>query len=166
MLKTFLNTRNDLSSLIKKVNGAENEFHEPTPLHLWRVNIVGFALLRKIFQPWQWKTEEREIAFEQTSRTLQKKISMRSTKDQRLKKRRSYACETQCFLAVEPSGCRRVLVCSVFFVCFRFSSGLDEKGKKGSTRCGQRTVEQPDVGGSNSSQDNNAVFAQSAANEN
>ncbi|GFX12750.1 transposon Tf2-6 polyprotein [Trichonephila clavipes] len=25
------------------------------------------------------------------------------------------------------------LVCSVFFVCFRFSSGLDEKGKKGST---------------------------------
>ncbi|GFT16074.1 hypothetical protein TNCV_3316061 [Trichonephila clavipes] len=29
--------------------------------------------------------------------------------------------------------CRIVLVCSVFFVCFRFSSGLDEKGKKGST---------------------------------
>ncbi|GFX02539.1 hypothetical protein TNCV_727931 [Trichonephila clavipes] len=26
-----------------------------------------------------------------------------------------------------------ILVCSVFFVCFRFSSGLDEKGKKGST---------------------------------
>ncbi|GFV37164.1 hypothetical protein TNCV_1720861 [Trichonephila clavipes] len=31
---------------------------------------------------------------------------------------------------VEHSG---FLVCSVFFVCFRFSSGLDEKGKKGST---------------------------------
>ncbi|GFT57064.1 hypothetical protein TNCV_1691231 [Trichonephila clavipes] len=29
--------------------------------------------------------------------------------------------------------CRIVLVCSVFFVCFRFSSGLDEKGKKGRT---------------------------------
>ncbi|GFT16352.1 hypothetical protein TNCV_194501 [Trichonephila clavipes] len=26
--------------------------------------------------------------------------------------------------------CRIVLVCSVFFVCFRFSSGLDEKGQK------------------------------------
>ncbi|GFW86487.1 hypothetical protein TNCV_4332711 [Trichonephila clavipes] len=43
--------------------------------------------------------------FEQTSRTLQRKISMRSTKDQ-LVKRRSYACEKQCF-PVEPSGCRR-----------------------------------------------------------
>ncbi|GFW15700.1 hypothetical protein TNCV_3581981 [Trichonephila clavipes] len=31
---------------------------------------------------------------------------MRSTKDQLVKKRRSYACETQCF-PVEPSGCRR-----------------------------------------------------------
>ncbi|GFW67418.1 CCHC-type domain-containing protein [Trichonephila clavipes] len=27
----------------------------------------------------------------------------------------------------------KFLVCSVFFVCFRFSSGLDEKGKKGRT---------------------------------
>ncbi|GFY13079.1 hypothetical protein TNCV_666411 [Trichonephila clavipes] len=44
--------------------------------------------------------------FDQTSRTLQRKISMRSTKDQLVKKRRSYACETQCF-PVEPSGCRR-----------------------------------------------------------
>ncbi|GFU14052.1 hypothetical protein TNCV_341761 [Trichonephila clavipes] len=31
---------------------------------------------------------------------------MRSTKDQLVKKRRSDACETQCF-PVEPSGCRR-----------------------------------------------------------
>ncbi|GFU77134.1 hypothetical protein TNCV_4256611 [Trichonephila clavipes] len=31
---------------------------------------------------------------------------MRSTKDQLVEKRRSYACEKQCF-PVEPSGCRR-----------------------------------------------------------
>ncbi|GFU03422.1 retrovirus-related Pol polyprotein from transposon 412, partial [Trichonephila clavipes] len=34
----------------------------------------------------------------------------------------------------------KFLVCSVFFVCFRFSSGLDEKGKRKTYRCGQRTV--------------------------
>ncbi|GFW57491.1 phosphatase and actin regulator 2 [Trichonephila clavipes] len=45
-----------------------------------------FALLRKIFQPWQWKRRKKRNRFEQTSRTLQKKISMRSTKDQLVKK--------------------------------------------------------------------------------
>ncbi|GFT54175.1 hypothetical protein TNCV_1798101 [Trichonephila clavipes] len=39
-----------------------------------------------------------------------------------------------------------LLVCSVFFVCFRFSSGLDEKGKKRTYRCGQRTVRLADCG--------------------
>ncbi|GFV17302.1 hypothetical protein TNCV_1802041 [Trichonephila clavipes] len=87
-----------------------------------------FVLLRKIFQPWQWKRRKKRNRFEQTSRTLERKISCVQAKINLLK-RRSYACETQCF-PVEPSGCRRVLVCSVFFVCFRFSSGLDEKGKK------------------------------------
>ncbi|GFV86229.1 hypothetical protein TNCV_672261 [Trichonephila clavipes] len=84
-----------------------------------------FVLLRKIFEPWQWKRRKKRNRFEQTSRTLQRKISMRSTKDQLVKKRRSYACETQCF-PVEPSGCRRD------------SPGLDEKGK-GTYRYGQRT---------------------------
>ncbi|GFW35250.1 hypothetical protein TNCV_1098481 [Trichonephila clavipes] len=48
--------------------------------------------------------EGKEKSFEQTSRTLQRKISMRSTKKINLLKRRS--CETMCF-PVEPSGCRR-----------------------------------------------------------
>ncbi|GFX13393.1 phosphatase and actin regulator 2 [Trichonephila clavipes] len=45
-----------------------------------------FAMLRKIFQPWQWKRRKKRDRFEQTSRTLERKISMRSTKDQLIKK--------------------------------------------------------------------------------
>ncbi|GFV48851.1 phosphatase and actin regulator 2 [Trichonephila clavipes] len=45
-----------------------------------------FVLLRKIFQPWQWKRRKKRNRFEQTSRTLERKISMRSTKDQLVKK--------------------------------------------------------------------------------
>ncbi|GFX45507.1 transposon Tf2-6 polyprotein [Trichonephila clavipes] len=48
--------------------------------------IVRFVLLRKIFEPWQWKRRKKRNRFEQTSRTLQRKISMRSTKDQLVKK--------------------------------------------------------------------------------
>ncbi|GFY25392.1 retrovirus-related Pol polyprotein from transposon 17.6 [Trichonephila clavipes] len=45
-----------------------------------------FVLLRKIFEPWQWKRRKKRNRFEQTSRTLQRKISIRSTKDQLVKK--------------------------------------------------------------------------------
>ncbi|GFT26732.1 transposable element Tcb2 transposase [Trichonephila clavipes] len=34
----------------------------------------------------------------------------------------------------------KFLVCSVFFVCFRFSSGIHGKEKRNTYRCGQRTV--------------------------
>ncbi|GFW81342.1 phosphatase and actin regulator 2 [Trichonephila clavipes] len=40
-----------------------------------------FAMLRKFFQPWQWKRSKKRDRFEQTSRTLERKISMRSTKE-------------------------------------------------------------------------------------
>ncbi|GFU96267.1 hypothetical protein TNCV_3284261 [Trichonephila clavipes] len=36
--------------------------------------------------PWQWKRRKKRNRFEQTSRTLQRKISMRSTKDQLVEK--------------------------------------------------------------------------------
>ncbi|GFU30219.1 hypothetical protein TNCV_4447131 [Trichonephila clavipes] len=36
--------------------------------------------------PWQWKRRKKRNRFEQTSRTLERKISMRSTKDQLIKK--------------------------------------------------------------------------------
>ncbi|GFX81319.1 phosphatase and actin regulator 2 [Trichonephila clavipes] len=113
-VKNF-NTRNDLSSLIKdykcnkikstklklsiirekcsdivlckKVNGAMKtssvNFTAPSPMES---KYRRFALLRKIFQPWQWKRRKKRNRFEQTSRTLERKISMRSTKDQLVKK--------------------------------------------------------------------------------
>ncbi|GFW79357.1 phosphatase and actin regulator 2 [Trichonephila clavipes] len=113
-VKNF-NTRNDLSSLVmnykcnkikstklklsivrekcsdivlcKKVNGAMKtssvEFISPSPM---KSEQRRFAMLRRIFEPWQWKRRKKRNRFEQTSRTLQRKISMRSTKDQLVKK--------------------------------------------------------------------------------
>ncbi|GFW76364.1 phosphatase and actin regulator 2 [Trichonephila clavipes] len=96
-VKNF-NTRNDLSSLIKdykllckKANGAMKtssvEFisRSPNPLPM-KSKHHRFVLLRRIFQPWQWKRRKKRNRFEQTSRTLQRKISMRSTKDQLVEK--------------------------------------------------------------------------------
>ncbi|GFV73298.1 phosphatase and actin regulator 2 [Trichonephila clavipes] len=132
-VKNF-NTRNDLSSLIKdykcnkikstklklsiirekcsdivlckKVKGAMKtssvNFNTPSPMESKHRR---FVLLGRIFEPWQWKRRKKRDRFEQTSRTLERKISMRSTKEL-IKKRRSHACETQCF-PIEPSGCRR-----------------------------------------------------------
>ncbi|GFU73587.1 phosphatase and actin regulator 2 [Trichonephila clavipes] len=113
-VKNF-NTRNDLSSLIKdykcnkikstklklsiirekcsdivlckKVNGAMKtssvNFNTPSPMES---KYRRFTMLRKIFEPWQWKRRKKRNRFEQTSRTLERKISMRSTKDQLVKK--------------------------------------------------------------------------------
>ncbi|GFW66606.1 retrovirus-related Pol polyprotein from transposon 17.6 [Trichonephila clavipes] len=77
--------------LCKKANGAMKkssvEFisRSPNPSPMER-NYRRFVLLRRIFQPWQWKRRKKRNRFEQTSRTLQRKISMRSTKDQLVKK--------------------------------------------------------------------------------
>ncbi|GFX32096.1 phosphatase and actin regulator 2 [Trichonephila clavipes] len=77
--------------LCKKANGAMKtssvEFIScsPTPSPM-NSNYRRFVLLRKIFQPWQWKRRKKRNRFKQTSRTLQRKISMRSTKDQLVEK--------------------------------------------------------------------------------
>ncbi|GFX74706.1 phosphatase and actin regulator 2 [Trichonephila clavipes] len=77
--------------LCKKANGAMKtssvEFisRSPTPSPM-NSNYRRFVLLRRIFQPWQWKRRKKRNRFEQTSRTLERKISMRSTKDQLVKK--------------------------------------------------------------------------------
>ncbi|GFV90012.1 hypothetical protein TNCV_4643521 [Trichonephila clavipes] len=106
-VKNF-NTRNDLSSLIKdyKCNNIKSTklkmciklkndipvcqrtrrlscSDNPSPM---KSKYRRFVLLRKIFQPWQWKRRKKRNRFEQTSRTLERKISMRSTKDQLVKK--------------------------------------------------------------------------------
>ncbi|GFX15902.1 phosphatase and actin regulator 2 [Trichonephila clavipes] len=93
-----------------------------------------FSMLRRIFEPWQWKRRKKRDRFEQTSRTLERKISMRSTKEEFIKKdvlmpdgsdndrdgkindsvhptvlstSQNHAMPVkQCF-SVEPSGCRR-----------------------------------------------------------
>ncbi|GFW96667.1 phosphatase and actin regulator 2 [Trichonephila clavipes] len=96
--------------LCKKANGAMKtssvEFisRSPNPLPM-KSEYRRFVLLRKIFEPWQWKRRKKRNRFEQTSRTLQRKISMRSTKDQ-LVKTDILMPVKQCF-PVEPSGCRR-----------------------------------------------------------
>ncbi|GFU71054.1 phosphatase and actin regulator 2 [Trichonephila clavipes] len=41
-----------------------------------------FAMLRRLFKPWKWKRKKKSVRFEQTSRTLERKISMRSTKEE------------------------------------------------------------------------------------
>ncbi|GFW66008.1 phosphatase and actin regulator 2 [Trichonephila clavipes] len=72
--------------LCKKANGAMKtssvEFisRSPTPSPM-NSNYRRFVLLRKIFQPWQWKRRKKRNRFEQTSRTLERNISMRSTKE-------------------------------------------------------------------------------------
>ncbi|GFT93607.1 phosphatase and actin regulator 2 [Trichonephila clavipes] len=77
--------------LCKKTNGAMKtssvEFisRSPNPLPM-KSKHHRFVLLRRIFQPWQWKRRKKRNRFEQTSRTLQKKISMLSTKDQLVEK--------------------------------------------------------------------------------
>ncbi|GFV75311.1 hypothetical protein TNCV_1481571 [Trichonephila clavipes] len=106
-VKNF-NTRNDLSSLVKnyKCNNIKSTklkrciklkndipvcqrtrrlscSDNPSPM---KSKYRRFVLLRKIFEPWQWKRRKKRNRFEQTPRTLQRKISMRSTKDQLVKK--------------------------------------------------------------------------------
>ncbi|GFW73797.1 integrase catalytic domain-containing protein [Trichonephila clavipes] len=97
--------------LCKKANGAMKtssvEFisRSPNPLPM-KSKHHRFVLLRRIFEPGQWKRRKKKRnRFEQTSRTLQRKISMRSTKDQLVKKDVLTPVK-QCF-PVEPSGCRR-----------------------------------------------------------
>ncbi|GFV17250.1 retrovirus-related Pol polyprotein from transposon 17.6 [Trichonephila clavipes] len=68
-----------------KMSSVEFISRSPNPLPM-KSNYRRFVLLRRIFQPWQWKRRKKRNRFEQTSRTLQRKISMRSTKDQLVEK--------------------------------------------------------------------------------
>ncbi|GFV89463.1 transposon Tf2-6 polyprotein [Trichonephila clavipes] len=89
-VKNF-NTRNDLSSLIKnyksnKIKSTELKMgiiresysDNPSPMESKHSR---FAMLRRLFKPWQWKRKKKNDRFEQASRTLERKISMRSTKE-------------------------------------------------------------------------------------
>ncbi|GFV61585.1 retrovirus-related Pol polyprotein from transposon 17.6 [Trichonephila clavipes] len=56
------------------------------PLHLWRVNIIGLRCSGDSSNPGSGNGRKKSDRFEQTSRTLERKISMRSTKEERIKK--------------------------------------------------------------------------------
>ncbi|GFW80856.1 integrase catalytic domain-containing protein [Trichonephila clavipes] len=77
--------------LCKKVNGAmkkssvESNSRSPN-LSPTESKHRRFAMLRRIFEPWQWKQRKKRDRFEQTSRTLERKISMRSSKEELVKK--------------------------------------------------------------------------------
>ncbi|GFX65507.1 phosphatase and actin regulator 2 [Trichonephila clavipes] len=68
-----------------KTSSVEFISRSPTPLPM-KSKHRRLAMLRMIFEPWQWKQRKKRDRFEQTSRTLERKISMRSTKDQLVKK--------------------------------------------------------------------------------
>ncbi|GFX93654.1 phosphatase and actin regulator 2 [Trichonephila clavipes] len=112
-----------------KTSSVEFISRSPTPSPM-NSKYRRFALLRKIFQPWQWKRRKKRNRFEQTSRTLQRKISMRSTKDQLVKKDVLMPVKHNVFLWNLPDVEE---VPSQDGETVQFSSGLDGKGKKGST---------------------------------
>ncbi|GFT47496.1 phosphatase and actin regulator 2 [Trichonephila clavipes] len=72
--------------LCKKVNGAiktssvGSNSRSPTPSPM-KTKHSRCAMLRRLFEPWQWKRKKKRDRIEQTSRTLERKISMRSTKE-------------------------------------------------------------------------------------
>ncbi|GFW89827.1 phosphatase and actin regulator 2 [Trichonephila clavipes] len=63
-----------------KTSSVEFNSQSPTPSPM-KTKHRRFAMLRRIFHPWQWKRRKKSDRFEQTSRTLARKISMRSTKE-------------------------------------------------------------------------------------
>ncbi|GFV34017.1 phosphatase and actin regulator 2 [Trichonephila clavipes] len=77
--------------LCKKVKGAmktssvDSNSQSPTPSPM-KSKHRRFAMLRRIFQPWKWKRKKKNDRFEQTSRTLERKISMHSSKEELVKK--------------------------------------------------------------------------------
>ncbi|GFV62142.1 transposon Tf2-6 polyprotein [Trichonephila clavipes] len=77
--------------LCKKVNGAMKtssvsfNSRSPTPSPM-KTKHSRFAMLGRLFKPWKWKRKKKNDRFEQTSRTLERKISMRSTKEELIKK--------------------------------------------------------------------------------
>ncbi|GFV26816.1 hypothetical protein TNCV_1883001 [Trichonephila clavipes] len=86
-----------------------------------------FAMLRRIFEPWQWKRRKKRNRFEQTSRTLERKISMRSTKEL-IKKG-----------VLMPVKHNSLSVPSFLYVSDSPLVSM-KKEKRKTYRCGQRTV--------------------------
>ncbi|GFV29566.1 retrovirus-related Pol polyprotein from transposon 412, partial [Trichonephila clavipes] len=117
-----------VSILCKKVNGATKtssvNFNTPSPM---KTKHRRFAMLRRIFEPWQWKRRKKRNRFEQTSRTLERKISMHSTKEL-IKKG-----------VLMPVKHNSLSVPSFLYVSDSPLVSM-KKEKRKTYRCGQRTV--------------------------
>ncbi|GFY11825.1 hypothetical protein TNCV_1530171 [Trichonephila clavipes] len=87
-----------------KTSSVEFISRSPNPLPM-KSKHHRFVLLEGSLSLGSGSEGKKRNRFEQTSRTLQRKISMRSTKDQLVKKDVLMPVK-QCF-PVEPSGCRR-----------------------------------------------------------
>ncbi|GFW77395.1 phosphatase and actin regulator 2 [Trichonephila clavipes] len=98
-----------------KTSSVEFISRSPNPLPM-KSNYSRFVLLRKIFQPWQWKRRKKRNRFEQTSRTLERKISMRSTKDQLVKKDVLMPVKHNVFLWILPDVEESLSVPSFLYV--------------------------------------------------
>ncbi|GFW71238.1 phosphatase and actin regulator 2 [Trichonephila clavipes] len=68
-----------------KTSSVDSNSQSPTPSPM-KSKHRRFAMLRRIFQSWKWKRKKKNDRFEQTSRTLERKISMRSSKEELVKK--------------------------------------------------------------------------------
>ncbi|GFY10623.1 uncharacterized protein TNCV_2194441 [Trichonephila clavipes] len=104
-------------------------------------------MLRRIFKPWQWKRRKKRARFEQTSRTLERKISMRSTKEERIKKGvlmpdgtdKNQDSKINVFLWNLPDVEESLSVPSFLYVSDSPLVSM-KKEKRNKYRCGQRTV--------------------------
>ncbi|GFW60455.1 phosphatase and actin regulator 2 [Trichonephila clavipes] len=69
--------------LCKKVNGAmktssvSSNSRSPTPSPMESKHSL-FAMLRRLFKPWKWKLKKKSDRFEQTSRTLERNLTIHS----------------------------------------------------------------------------------------
>ncbi|GFT77460.1 phosphatase and actin regulator 2 [Trichonephila clavipes] len=134
--------------LCKKVNGAMktssvgSNSRSPTSSPMENKH-SRFAMLRRLFKPWQWKRKKKGDRFEQTSRTLERKISMHSTKEELNSPSVTYTSfsvlETYNTVVVTNSGFLLPYYRHLRIMPCLFSSGLHEK-KRNKYRCGQRTV--------------------------
>ncbi|GFT13278.1 phosphatase and actin regulator 2 [Trichonephila clavipes] len=84
-----------ITVLCREVNGAMktssvgSNSRSPTPSPMESKH-SRFAMLRRLFKLWKWKRKKKSDCFEQTSRTLERKIWMRSTKEELIK--RAFLC--------------------------------------------------------------------------
>ncbi|GFW08441.1 phosphatase and actin regulator 2 [Trichonephila clavipes] len=111
-------------------------FNTPSPMESKHRR---FVLLRRIFEPWQWKRRKKRDRFEQTSRTLERKISMRSTKEL-IKKDVLMPVKHNVFLWNLPDVEESLSVPSFFLYVSDSPLVSRKKEKRKTYRCGQRTV--------------------------